>query len=525
MAQDIFSAINPAATSGTQLAALLNDFKDAYVSGNSGTSRPAELETGGCWVDTTNAGSPNFYLSYKFFDGTNDVEVFRVNLSTSTSSIAGADSSFLINKVSADTTAAILQLAKARIASSGQVLDGDVVGEIQFIGHASDNSSPVVARLRAVSTDNMTSSAQGAMFTWEAMPDGAASISEMMRLMNGFLGVGITQPTHTIHARGSTGIKSERYLDDATGAKLITKKRRITGDGVSNADVVGSLDINSTDSSATEFTAAQVVATALENHTSANRGTKLEFKMTKALTNTLFTAVAMLTSTLEVFLRLVINGYKLVEANVATSASITALSADAALVNFTGSTATSLKGIDATGLTKVITLHNNSSASITVEHEDSGATSTNRIKLPDSAAIILTPGNSLGLFYSDADSRWKIQSSAGGSGGYSITSVESITGSGNISMSTTVKRQLRHVQGSGGAVTTATTPFGSSAPQDGTEITLVGNSDANSVSIPFNDAAKGAVGNFETIELTKYKVATFIYSSSLDRYVLLQGAV
>lgn len=111
-----------------------------------------------------------------------------------------------------------------------------------------------------------------------------------------------------------------------------------------------------------------------------------------------------------------------------------------------------------------------------------------------------------------------------GGGGYVVTSVQTITSAGTIASSTTDNRQLRHVQGNGGAITTSTTPFGTGGGwKDGAEILLVGNDDTNTVSIPFNDAAKGCVGEFETIILTKYKTAMFVYSSSLDRFILRGG--
>lgn len=112
-----------------------------------------------------------------------------------------------------------------------------------------------------------------------------------------------------------------------------------------------------------------------------------------------------------------------------------------------------------------------------------------------------------------------------GGGGFTVTSVANITAGGTISSSTTDQRQLRHIQGNSAAVTTSSTPFGNSGGwKDGTEILLIGNDDANSVTIPFNDAAKGCVGNFTNIEITKYKAVMFVYSSSLDRWILTQGA-
>jgi hypothetical protein len=112
-----------------------------------------------------------------------------------------------------------------------------------------------------------------------------------------------------------------------------------------------------------------------------------------------------------------------------------------------------------------------------------------------------------------------------GGGGLSVTSVASISGGGTVSSSTTESRQLRHIQGNAGAVDLSTTPFGASGGwRDGTEILLVGNDDTNSVSLVYNDAAKGAVGNFSRIEITKYKTVLLVYSSSLDRWIVTQGA-
>lgn len=108
-----------------------------------------------------------------------------------------------------------------------------------------------------------------------------------------------------------------------------------------------------------------------------------------------------------------------------------------------------------------------------------------------------------------------------GGGGYVVTAVQSVTASGSISSSTSDQRQMRHVQGNAAAVTTSTTPFGNTGGwKDGTEILLIGNSDTNSVSIGYNDAAKGIIGNFSTIEITNGKTVECVYSSSLDRWLV-----
>ena len=61
MSSSIWGTIVPSTTSGNQLAVYLNDFKAAVVSGFSGTSRPAQLEAGGYWIDTTLEGTQNIW--------------------------------------------------------------------------------------------------------------------------------------------------------------------------------------------------------------------------------------------------------------------------------------------------------------------------------------------------------------------------------------------------------------------------------------------------------------------------------
>jgi hypothetical protein len=62
--------IDPVVTSGTQLADVLNRTNQVLNSGNSGTSRPPMVTTGGLWVKTGGA-TPELYM----FDGTNDIRI------------------------------------------------------------------------------------------------------------------------------------------------------------------------------------------------------------------------------------------------------------------------------------------------------------------------------------------------------------------------------------------------------------------------------------------------------------------
>lgn len=512
MSQDVFSNINPATTSGTQLATLLNNFKDAMMSGLSGTSRPSQLQAGGKWIDTSQAGSPNFLWIEKLFDGTNDIVTARYNLSTGTISIAGSDNSFEVTKISSDTAGALLKLIKQR-ASGAQVAAGDTIGELQYIGRTDTAGNPIVARIRSVATNTMTSALAGANLLFEQVVTGTAALVEVMRLIDGKLGLGINLPANTLHVRG-TGIKSERYADDATAAKLILFKKRVTGAGqILNADVIGSVDINSVDVAGTEAQTAGIEISATESHTATARGTKMSFKTVKTGLAVLFEHFT-LGNSMEVFSKLGIEGYELRYHNVATAATIAQLSADKAIVNFTGSTATTLQGINGDGLSKVILIHNNSSAAITVKNQDTGAVAIDRFLLPNSRDITIPSNSSLEVFYSIVDSRWKLKSGSGSGGGGTLVAPSlntyatplTVAAAATITPSAVDSRRIIHVKGDTGGTTLGDIAI--SGDQFG-EVILVGTSDADPLTITNS-------GNI----VTKDGGDRILYANSMAHFIL-----
>lgn len=110
-------------------------------------------------------------------------------------------------------------------------------------------------------------------------------------------------------------------------------------------------------------------------------------------------------------------------------------------------------------------------------------------------------------------------------GGWTTTANENISASGTISSSTTVGQQYRRISGNGAAVTTSTTPFGAVGGwNDGLVIQLVGGSSTNTVTIPHNDAAKGAIlaGN---CTLAQYDVLTLQYDSTADRWIEVSRSI
>src|ERR1700751_3133925 len=157
------------------LAGILTDFKDAFVSGFSGTSRPLNLQAGGMWIDSTNQSSPNYYWSFKMFTGSTDIEIFRISILNSIGGTLTADSSFEVEHIAADTAGAILQFIKNRVVNNAQVLSGDSVGEIRFVGTTNTGSNPTVAYFKFTATDDMTSSVNGGTFSLYSTPDASSA--------------------------------------------------------------------------------------------------------------------------------------------------------------------------------------------------------------------------------------------------------------------------------------------------------------------------------------------------------------
>jgi alpha-tubulin suppressor-like RCC1 family protein len=183
MSQGIFNNINPETTTGLMLASLLDDFKVAICSGFSGISRPANLQGGGIWVDTSQQEAPNYIWSMKLFTGTVDIEIFRISILSGASGAGIANSLFTVRKISADTAGAILNLVKNRVLNSGQVLSGDTIAELRLTGRTNSSTDPVVAYIRATATDSETTVIRGVTLSLVSAPVATGTLVEHMRLL------------------------------------------------------------------------------------------------------------------------------------------------------------------------------------------------------------------------------------------------------------------------------------------------------------------------------------------------------
>lgn len=100
---------------------------------------------------------------------------------------------------------------------------------------------------------------------------------------------------------------------------------------------------------------------------------------------------------------------------------------------------------------------------------------------------------------------------------FTIGSAENITAGGTITLGSSGMQKLK-VQGSPGAVTASSTPFGATPPGDGTFIIVQGRNNTNTVTLTHNDAANGCILNGNaTLGLRDELV--LIYDSTDARYV------
>lgn len=103
--------------------------------------------------------------------------------------------------------------------------------------------------------------------------------------------------------------------------------------------------------------------------------------------------------------------------------------------------------------------------------------------------------------------------------GTEVVATETISDTGNIAHSGALK-QYRRVTGNAGAVTTATTPFGTNPANftDGMEIILMGMNDANYVTIPVTDIQYGVQSPAGQVSLQQGWSVTYIYDATAERF-------
>lgn len=455
--------MNPATTSGTQLAAILVNVFLAMLSGLSGNSRPANLQAGGIWVDTNSDSLTLWYV--KLWDGVGDITICGIDRVNLTITLGETSGSLRAIKSSDDALGPDVELFKNRIAGTGQTQSGDSMGRLTYRGQTATDVEVITALIQAVATQNITDTVQGTDLLFMASVTGAAAATEAMRIKDAKLGIATSSPAERLHLLGNARL--DYTAADAIAPQLLTTKARVASLGqVLSGDAIGQWSMYSTDDAGTRFESCRIVATATENHTATNRGTS--FKV--------FT---------------IANGSStLVESFTITNGVVTTLPAGYYKNNLTAVTAPTTGDDSGDGY---------SVGSLWIDH-----TSDFLYYLKDA-----TLGAAV----------WEI---LGGGGGWTMYATENISGGGTISSATNRSQQVRRVQGNGGAQSTSVTPFGTGGGwKDGTVIEVVGKSATNTLTIPFdstsNDVAKGAMINGEAILGLNDRIA-LRYQNTEDRW-------
>ena len=71
MSQSVTTTIDTQNTNGQDLASILENAFDAFITSHLGSARPAYAQQGTIWVDTSTAG----YLTVYLYDGTIDRQI------------------------------------------------------------------------------------------------------------------------------------------------------------------------------------------------------------------------------------------------------------------------------------------------------------------------------------------------------------------------------------------------------------------------------------------------------------------
>jgi hypothetical protein len=160
---------------------------------------------------------------------------------------------------------------------------------------------------------------------------------------------------------------------------------------------------------------------------------------------------------------------------------------------------------------------------LTLKDIDGGtATNTSRITLPKAsktALDALTRKQATLLYASDQDVLYVDNGTSllPVGGNWTVQTAQSIAAAGAISISLTTGLQAIPVSGNGGPQIASSTPFGATAPANGTVLRLFGTNNTNTLEIQTNNAAKGAILNGERI-LGNGSVLELQYLALTDRW-------
>jgi len=411
MSGSIFSNINPATTSGTQLSTLLNSFKDIVVSGFIGTARPANLLSGGYWIDSTNEGSPNFSWDMKIYTGTQDISLFKINIQTLAASFDGAENIFKITKKSDDDLGPIIRFIKERILGNGQTLLGDTVLKFEGQGRTDSGAAKTLFEVEIEALENTTATQSGSQAIIRLIPSGASALSDLLFLRGGKIGVG-NPPIYSLDVKGD--IASNVVSDDDIAPKTITIKKRVTNNGqVLTNDRLKETIIQATTDSGAQVTAYKEVVTSNSNVT----GLLCEAEIQSFFQDDAGVLVMSKKETgkeLSLYKNLALDSLQFAYNEVVSQAEFLSLLSLKAVCVLTGITAFEIKGIDVISSNFLIIQNNTNKIGKLANNSLDVADTTKRIILQGSVDLVINPYASVSLFYDTQALKWKVVGSSSG---------------------------------------------------------------------------------------------------------------
>lgn len=340
--------------------------------------------------ETTVAGSAAIQEHMRLIDGKLGIGITAPTHTLHTLGSTGVK----FERRSDDVTASKVAVRKQRVLTNGQILSGDAIAQYEFNSTDEAGTEVLAAKIVASASENHSSTAHGTSLSFQVKKPTEILFTEAFNITTLVtFGMNISAPTIGCTTLNATNVYATNYYTgtvvEYSDAQIVVNKG---GNTAAAQAAKAGIKANLTDG--TDFVIAGYDNTTSSGVVAGPAGAEKEIVNVDAVQN--LSNKKLVTLSLD-------------SQDVATTASITALSTAKSIVNFTGSTATQVSGIDATGATKSIVLYNKSTAIVSVLNESGGATATNRIVLPGSADLNILPGESYTFLYNVTSTRWALQ--------------------------------------------------------------------------------------------------------------------
>lgn len=196
---------------------------------------------------------------------------------------------------------------------------------------------------------------------------------------------------------------------DTVGAiQELVKQRIANNGGLLVGDTVAEIQFVGRTLTSTDPVVGYIKFTATDNQDEDLAGGTFSFYSTPDATAAITESLRFIDGLVETPVPLSLNSVRLAAQAVATTAVIPQLSADSSLIEFTGSTPTLVQGIKGDGSAREITLHNRSTATVTLLHNNSSAAAIDRLDLPANQNYPIEAESSITVYYCTASTKWKL---------------------------------------------------------------------------------------------------------------------